>query len=77
MSVIRSVQTQSSLRIWGRFDPAMSAKSCPAENTGPFPARMTPSASLSPASRNAWISSFMCARESALRRSGRFIVIVM
>jgi hypothetical protein len=76
MSVISSVQVISSERTAGRSASATSAKSCPALNTGPLPARMMPSASLSPSWRNAVISSRMCARDRALRRCGRFIVTV-
>ena len=76
ISVIRSVQVVSSARMYGRSAPAMSAKSCPALNTGPLPASTMPRASLFPSSPNAVISSRMCARDRALRRCGRFIVIV-
>ena len=45
---IISVHTSNSRRASARSAPTMSPKLCPAENTGPFAARMTPSASLSP-----------------------------
>ncbi len=76
MSVISSVQVASSARTAGRSASTTSAKSCPALNTGPLPASTMPSASLSPISRSAVISSCMCARDRALRRSGRFMVTV-
>src|SRR5215469_2755395 len=76
ISVISSVQVHSSERTAVKSAPATSAKSCPALNTGPLPASTTPSASLSPTSRNASISSCMCRRDKALRRCGLFIVMV-
>ena len=77
ISCMSSVQSSSSRRTAARSAPATSAKSCPALNTGPFPARMIPAASLSPASVNAVVSSCRCAADSALRRCGRFIVIAV
>ena len=77
ISVISSVQVPSSERIAGRSVSATSARSCPELNTGPWPASTRPSASLSPASRNAVISSRMCARDRELRRCGRFMVMVV
>jgi hypothetical protein len=53
-----------------------SAKSCPAENTGPFAASTTPSASLPPTSVNAAIRSRMCSRDRAFRFAGLFMVMV-
>src|SRR5215467_14646362 len=76
ISDISLVQVTSRERTDERSASATSAKSCPALNTGPLPARTMPTASLSPTWRNAVISSRMCARDSALRRCGRFIVIV-
>jgi hypothetical protein len=56
----------------------MSAKSCPEENTEPFAAsttaRVEGSAEVAPSAAR---SSRMWASESAFRRSGRFIVIVV
>ena len=49
----------------------MSAKSCPAENTGPSAARISPSAGPLPTSATAWTHSRRCSSESAFRRSGR------
>jgi hypothetical protein len=48
MSVISSVQVCSSVRTWARSAPATSAKSCPAQNTGPLPASTIPRVSLAP-----------------------------
>src|SRR5215475_10808675 len=76
MSVISSVQVTSSERTSDRSASTTSAKSCPAEKTGPLPARTMPSAWLSPISWNAVMSSCMCARDKALRRCGRFMVTV-
>jgi hypothetical protein len=76
ISSISSVQVQSIVRTCSRSAPATSAKSCPAEKTGPLPASTMPAASLSPTSRNARHSSRRWAVDSALRRSGRFMVIV-
>ena len=75
--LISSVQVRSSRRAACRSALATSAKSCPALNTGPAPARMMPAASLLPVSAKPSMSSRMCASESALRRCGRFIVIVV
>src|SRR2546421_8776575 len=54
----------------------MSAKSWPAEKTGPFAAKNTPRALLSPTLRKASVSSSICLSERAFRRFGLFIVIV-
>src|SRR5919202_4978037 len=54
----------------------MSAKSWPAENTGPLPASTTPSASEAPTCSNAASSARSIVSDRALRRCGRFIVMV-
>ena len=60
-----------------RSRSTMSAKSCPAEKTGPAAAStMARVSGSSPERRKASISSSMCASESAFRRSGRFMVMV-
>ena len=72
-----SVQVASRRRMPSRSRSTMSAKSWPAEKTGPLAARMTARVSdWSPAAPSAAISSRMCASESAFRRSGRFMVMV-
>jgi len=60
-----------------RSRSTMSAKSWPAEKTGPFAASTIARVSGSaPAAPSAAISSRMCASERAFRRSGRFMVMV-
>src|SRR5919202_1871824 len=54
----------------------MSAKSWPAENTGPAPASTTPRASEAPTCSNAASSDRSISSDRALRRCGRFIVMV-
>ena len=54
---ISAVQVSNSLRAVSKSAPAMSAKLCPAEKTGPFAASTTPSASDSPTSVSAAVSS--------------------
>ena len=76
ISVISSVQVASRARTAARSAVATSAKSWPELNTGPLPASTIPAAELPPTSVNAAMSSSMCGRDSALRRCGRFIVIV-
>ena len=66
-----AVHVANSARASASDAPRMSAKLCPAENTGPLAARMTPSASLSPAAATAAVSSRITSSESALRFSGR------
>ena len=56
--------------------PARSAKSWPAEKTGPLAARITARAPESAAAASAAASSRSTSRESAFRRSGRCSVIV-
>src|SRR4051794_35781145 len=72
---ISSRQASSSVRAAARSAPARSAKSCPAEKTGPLPARMIPVASVSPTWRNASVRARMCDSDRALRRRGRFMVM--
>ncbi len=75
MSII-AVHTSNTSRARSNVAPAMSPKLCPAENTGPFAARITPVASLLPTSVNAAVTSRITSSDSALRFSGRFSVIV-
>ena len=55
---------------------AISAKSCPAQNSRPLAARMTPVASLSPTSRERLRELVMSASERTFNRSGRFSQMV-
>ena len=74
---MRSVQVASSRRMPSRSRSTMSAKSCPAQNTGPAAASTTARVSgSSSVARSAAIRSRMCASESAFLRSGRFMVMV-
>jgi len=77
MSVISSVHVHNRCRTCSRSLPATSAKSCPAQKTGPLAARTTPRASLAPTRANASVSSCMCSSDRALRRSGLSMVIVV
>ncbi len=73
---MKSSQTANSLRIASRPRSAMSAKSWPEENTGPAAAStIARTSSRSASEQSAAVSSSRCASESALRRSGRFMVI--
>ena len=69
VSIIR-VQVANSWRACSRSVPAISAKSWPAENTGPLAASTTPSASLSPTAVNAAVRLRSTSSDSALRFSG-------
>src|SRR3954452_4886379 len=73
-AVMTSAQSASRSRMAARSASTMSAKSWPAENTGPSPASSSPRASLSQTSRTAASSWRMCSSESALRRSGMSMV---
>jgi hypothetical protein len=73
---IMSVQTWNKALVSESDAPRMSAKLWPAENTGPFAARITPNASVAPTSANAAVSSVMTSSARALRFSGRLRVTV-
>jgi hypothetical protein len=70
-----SVHSLSRLRTSGSGLPETSAKSWPALNTGPSPARTIPVASLAPTSFTAASSWVRCSRDSALRFAARVIVM--
>ena len=75
VSIIR-VQTSKTRRASSNVAPAMSAKLCPAENTGPLAAITTPSASVRPMASSVAVSSSISSTERALRFSGRSSVTV-
>jgi hypothetical protein len=74
---IISVHTSNRWRMSASAAPAMSPKLCPAENTGPVAARITPVASVPAMSRNACVSSIITSSARALRFSGRLRVMVV
>ena len=74
---IISVHTSNRWRASSSEAPFMSPKLCPAENTGPVAARMTPVASDWPTACSAAVSSSITSSASALRFSGRLRVMVV
>jgi hypothetical protein len=74
---IMVVHKSNKARKWSRSCPAMSAKLWPAENTGPWAARMMPRASLWPTARSACVISRIMSADKALRLSGRLSVRVV
>jgi hypothetical protein len=76
IAVISSTQRSNTRRYVATSRSISSRRSCPAQNAGPLPDRITARVSRrSPAARTAAMSSPMWASESALRRSGRFMVM--